>query len=226
MYNELNPLKIVFADDHEVVRAGIRRLLSMDKSLRVLDEANNGRDALELVLYHKPDIALLDIMMPQMSGIEVTRELKAMKVESFIVILTAFEDGSHLEQALSAGADGYLTKDIPAKELISALHTVVTGERVFSKSIVLLAQNKFMTRGSQIEPHIKITKREQEILNLIAMGKSSNDIADTLFLSVRTVESHRYNIMQKLGIKNTAGLIRFAVLNNDEYKDTLLTDEN
>jgi DNA-binding NarL/FixJ family response regulator len=217
LFTEQNPIKIVFADDHEVVRAGLRRLLSLDKSIRLMDEASNGRDALELVLYHKPDIALLDIMMPQMSGVEVTRELKSRKSETFVVILTAFEDGSHLEQALAAGADGYLTKDIPSKELISALHTVVTGERVFSKSIVLLAQNKFMTRGAQTEPHIKITKREQEILNLIAMGKSSIDISEALFLSVRTVESHRYNIMQKLGIKNTAGLIRFAVLNNDSF---------
>ena len=219
MFSEQNPIKIVFADDHEVVRAGLRRLLSLDKSIRMMDEANNGRDALELVLYHKPDIALLDIMMPQMSGVEVTRELKSRKSETFVVILTAFEDGSHLEQALAAGADGYLTKDIPSKELISALHTVVTGERVFSKSIVLLAQNKFMTRGAQTEPHIKITKREQEILNLIATGKSSIDISEALFLSVRTVESHRYNIMQKLGIKNTAGLIRFAVLNSDTFNE-------
>jgi len=215
VYNEHNPIKIVFADDHEVVRAGIRRLLSLDKTIKLMDEANNGKDALELILYHKPDIALLDIMMPLMSGVEVTKEIKSRQAETFVVMLTAFEDASHLEQALSAGADGYLTKDIPSKELISALHTVMLGERVFSKSIVLLAQNKFMTRGSQTEPHIKITKREQEILNMIATGKTSVEIADKLFLSVRTVESHRYNIMQKLGIKNTAGLIRFAVLNSD-----------
>ncbi|MBX3042806.1 MAG: response regulator transcription factor [Candidatus Kapabacteria bacterium] len=217
IFNEQNPVSLVFADDHEVVRAGIRRMLSLDKTFKIMDEANNGRDALDLILYHKPDIALLDIMMPQMSGVEVTRELKERNSETFVVILTAFEDGAHLEKALSAGADGYLTKDIPSKELIAALHTVVTGERVFSKSIVLLAQNKFMTRGSQVEPHIKITKREQEILNLIATGKSSVEIAETLYLSVRTVESHRYNVMQKLGIKNTAGLIRFAVLNSDTF---------
>lgn len=215
MFDVHNPIKIVFADDHEVVRAGIRRVLSIDKSIRILDEANNGADALELVLYHKPDVALLDIMMPQMTGIEVTNEIKNKQPDTLVVMLTAFEDASHLDQALAAGADGYLSKDVGSKELVEALHNVVAGERVFSKSIVLLAQNKFMTRGAQTEPAVKITKREQDVLNQIALGKSSTEIAENLFLSVRTVESHRYNIMQKLSIKNTAGLIRFAVINSD-----------
>lgn len=215
MYSEFNPIKLVFADDHEVVRAGIRRVLSIDKSIRILDEANNGKDALDLVLYHKPDIALLDIMMPLMTGIEVAKEIKSRQPETLVVMLTAFEDAAHLENALSAGADGYLAKDISSKELIACLHSVLEGERVFSKSIVLIAQNKFINRGTQSEPSVKITKREQEILNLIALGKTSSEIADKLFLSVRTVESHRYNIMQKLSIKNTSGLIRFAVMNSD-----------
>lgn len=216
MIDEQNPIKIVFADDHEVVRAGIRRLLTIDKTIRILDEASNGEDAYELIMYHKPDIALLDIMMPKMNGVEVAKLIKERLPETFVVMLTAFEDATHLEVALSAGADGYLTKDISSKELISALHAVVQGERVFSKSIVLLVQNKFMTRGAHNEPHIKITRREQEILNLVAKGKTSTEVADILFLSVRTVESHRYNLMQKLGIKNTAGLIRFAVMNSED----------
>lgn len=215
MYNEQNPIKIVFADDHEVVRAGIRRLLSFDKTIKILDEANNGRDALDLTLYHKPDIALLDIMMPQMTGIEVAKEIKLRQPEILVVMLTAFEDAGHLESALLAGADGYLAKDISSKELIASLHSVVEGERVFSKSIVLIAQNKFISRSVQTEPSVKITKREQEILNQIALGNTSSEIAEKLFLSVRTVESHRYNIMQKLSIKNTSGLIRFAVMNSD-----------
>jgi DNA-binding NarL/FixJ family response regulator len=207
------------------VRAGLRRLLSIDKTIKLLDEANNGEDAYELILYHKPDVALLDIMMPKMTGVEVAKLVKQNLPNTFVVMLTAFEDAAHLEVALSAGADGYLTKDIPSKELISAIHTVMTGERVFSKSIVLLVQNKFMTRGSQLEPHIKITRREQEILNLIAFGKTSTEIADILFLSVRTVESHRYNLMQKLGIKNTAGLIRFAVMNAESMPQNQVIEE-
>lgn len=219
LFDENNPITVVFADDHEVVRAGLRRLLSIEKTIKILDEAHNGKDALDLVLYHKPKIALLDIMMPQLTGIEAARQIKNKLPGTFVVILTAFEDSSHLEAALSAGADGYLTKDIASKELIKSLQTVVTGERVFSKSIILLVQNKFMTRGSQNDPPVRISKREQDILNLVAIGKTSSEIAETLFLSVRTVESHRYNIMQKLGIKNTAGLIRFAVMNSDTFKD-------
>ncbi len=214
LYNEQNPIKIVLADDHDVVRVGLKRLIAIDKSIKIIDEANNGEDAYELILYHKPHIAILDIMMPKLTGIEVTKLVKQNLPDTFVIMLTAFEDAAHLELALAAGADGYLTKDTPAKEIINAIRSVLSGERVFSKSIVLLVQNKFMNRASQVEPHIKITRREQEILNLVAEGKTSNEIADALFLSIRTVESHRYNIMQKLGIKNTAALIRFAVMNS------------
>ncbi len=220
IYDVANPITIVMADDHEVVRAGLRRLLSVDKELKIVDEASNGRDALELVKYHKPDIALLDIMMPVMNGIECVRQIKRSGLDTFTVMLTAFEDSSHLEQALSAGADGYLAKDVGSKELINSLKKVIFGERVFSKSIILLLQNKFSVETDTTNESIVITKREQEILNLVAIGKKSIEIADALSISVRTVESHRYNIMQKLGIKNTAGLIRYAVMNNPEAKNT------
>ncbi len=215
-YTEENPIKIIMADDHEVVRAGLRRLLSMDKSIRILDEASNGEDAVSLAEYHKPDVALLDIFMPRKNGIEATKEIKSKNKNILVVMLTAFEDSSHLEQALSAGADGYLAKDISSKELIESLKLVMTGNRVFSKSIVKLMQKKFSHSGEDKDPApVTITKREQEILNLVTMGKTSQEIADQLFISVRTVESHRYNLMQKLHIKNAAGLARYSVMNLD-----------
>jgi DNA-binding NarL/FixJ family response regulator len=212
LYDADNPISVVIADDHEVVRAGIRRLISIEKTLRVLDEAKNGRDAVELVKYHKPTIALLDILMPVMTGIDAIKVIKEHSPDTFIVMLTAFEDSKHLERAISAGADGYLTKDIGARDLVAALKTVVEGERVFSKSIIMIMQNK-MVPSSAKDENIVITKREQEILNLVAVGKKSSDIAESLNISIRTVESHRYNIMQKLGIKNAAGLVRYAVMN-------------
>lgn len=211
LFNEENPIKIVIADDHEVVRAGIRRLFSFEKSIRILDEASNGNDAVSLVLYHKPDIALLDILMPQLSGIEAVSLIKEGSPDTCIVMLTAFEDSMHLEQAVSVGADGYLSKDIGSKDLIIALHRVMLGERVFSKSIINLMQKKFNFADEDPSLPVGITKREQEILNLVAQGKKSSEIGDELNISVRTVESHRYNIMQKLGINNTAGLVRYAV---------------
>lgn len=215
-------IKIVIADDHEVIRAGIRRLLSIDKNLLVLDEASNGLQAVELVKYHKPDIALIDILMPQMDGIEATRVIKSTMPEVFVVILTAFEDADHLEKALEAEADGYLTKDIGNKELISSLREVFLGERVFSKTIINLVQNVYNYDETQNIEHISISKREQEILNYVALGKTSVEIAGILNISHRTVQSHRSNIMQKLRIKSAGELIRYAVLRSNRpnlYKD-------
>lgn len=214
-FNENNPITIVMADDHEVVRAGIRRLLSIDRTLKILDEAINGQNLIDLVRYHKPDIALTDIMMPIKSGIEAAKEIKETIPETNVLMLTAYEDSYHLEQALSAGADGYLSKDVGAKELIESIHNIMNGERVFSKSIIKLMQKKFVPSSQLESTPISISKREQEILNLVSAGKTSQDIAEKLNLSVRTVESHRYNIMQKLGIKNAAGLVRYAVMNYD-----------
>lgn len=217
MQRDENNIKLIMCDDHEVVRVGLRRLLSMDKSIEILDEGDNGKKAIELVEKHSPDIALLDIMMPIMTGIEAAKEIKE-KYNCYVIMLTAFEDSMHLEQALAVGADGYLSKDIGAKDLIDAIKQVNKGERALSKSIIKIMQKKYVPDDENFAQAITITKREQEILNLVAIGKTSQQIANTLFLSVRTVESHRYNIMQKLDINNTAGLVRYAVMNPDIIK--------
>jgi two-component system nitrate/nitrite response regulator NarL len=208
-----NPITAIIADDHEVVRAGIRRLLSIDKTIQILGDGGNGEEAIQLVEYHRPIIALLDILMPKMTGIEAIPYIKKVSPVTLIVMLTAFEDAEHLEMALSAGADGYLTKDIGAKDLVDSIKLVTQGERVFSKSILQILQNKVIPRNTTpaSSNRVTITKREQDVLNLVADGNTSNEIADKLGLSTRTVESHRYNIMQKLGIKSAAGLVKFAV---------------
>lgn len=214
-FTEENPLTIVMADDHEVVRAGIRRLLSIDKSIKILEEAKNGEDAVKMVKYHKPRVALLDILMPYMTGIEAVAKIKKEEPDTFCVMLTAFEDAKHLEEAMSAGADGYLAKDIGAGDLIDSLFQVAMGERIFSKSIIKILQNKNLSNETDSE-RVSITKREQAVLNLVAKGKTSAEISELLNIGVRTVESHRYNLMQKLGIKNATGLVRFAVINNED----------
>ena len=204
-------IKIILADDHEVVRAGIRRLLSIDSSIVIMDEAANGEDLIETVEYNRPDVVLSDIMMPVMNGIDATKKIREKKIDTFVIMLTAYEDSFHLDNALKAGADGYLSKDITAKKLIEAIRDVLKGERVFSRSVLkLLKQEPTLDADSDSEP-VVITKREQEILDLVALGKTSQEIADTLYISVRTVESHRYNLMQKLDVKNTAELIRYAL---------------
>ncbi len=212
-------MDVILADDHEVVRAGLRRLLSIDKSINILGEAANGEDAIELVRLYKPHLALLDILMPKMNGIEATKRIKSEFKDVLVVMLTAFEDFNHIEKALAAGADGYLSKDIAAKELVSAIHKASLGERVFSKSVLSLLQRKFKSGDSEEDPNvITISKREQEILNQVALGKTSEEIADFLNISTRTVHSHRANIMEKLGIKNTAGLVRYAIFNAEDLK--------
>ncbi len=209
---ESNPLKVILADDHEIVRAGIRRLLSIDRRLKIIDEAENGQDLVDTVSYHKPDIVISDIMMPKLNGIDALKKIRELKLDCYVIMLTAYEDSFHLENALEAGADGYLSKDINAKELIEAILDVIKGERVFSKSVVRLVKKKSANSSELDATPVVITKREQEILDLVAKGKTSQYIAEKLFISVRTVESHRYNLMQKLDVSNVAELIRYSIL--------------
>jgi len=212
-FTQDNPITIIIADDHEIVRTGIKRMLSVDKSLDILDEADNGELACDLVKRHEPDVVVLDIQMPRMDGIEAAKKIKANDQGTYVLMLTAYEDSKHLEKALAAGADAYLSKDIGARELIESIKSVVRGERVFSKSIVKLMHKSYVPSEEYDATPLSVTRREQEILNLIATGKTSQQIADELSISVRTVESHRYNLMQKLELDNAAGLIRYAVLN-------------
>lgn len=209
-------ITVVLADDHEVVRAGIRRLLSINKNIQILDEASNGEDAIQLVRYHKPDIALLDILMPIKSGIEATAIIKSEFPEVLVVMFTAFEDYEHLEKALNAGADGYLTKDIGAKDLLEAIQKVFNGDRVFSKSILNILQGRYTTIDNVDPSPITISSREQEILNYLAKGLTSPEIAQLLGISVRTVQVHRSNIIQKLGIRNANELVRYAVIHHSK----------
>jgi len=209
---ESNPLRIVLADDHEIFRAGIRRLLSISRVIKILDEASNGQDLVDIVEYHRPDVVISDIMMPKLNGIEALKKIREKGLDCHVIMLTAYEDSFHLENALEAGADGYLSKRINAKELIDAIFDVIKGERVFSKSVVQLIKRKGASASELDATPIVITKREQEILDLVAKGKTSQYIADKLFISVRIVESHRYNLMQKLDVHNVAELIRYSIM--------------
>jgi DNA-binding NarL/FixJ family response regulator len=213
LFSPENPIKIVIADDHQVVRAGIRRLLSVEKSIQILDEASNGAEAIERIKYYEPDVALLDIFMPKMTGIEALPHIKRNNPSTFVIMLTAYEDSEHLEQALKAGADGYLSKEVGFRELIESVHKVTDGERVFSRSIIKILNKRYSPGTANNNDSVAITKREQQILNMIAQGNTNAAIAEKLNISVRTVESHRYNLMHKLDIKNTAELVRYAVVN-------------
>ncbi|HLP29006.1 MAG TPA: response regulator transcription factor [Candidatus Didemnitutus sp.] len=205
------PIKVIIADDHEISRIGIRRLLSIAPDIDIIGEAVDGAHALEISRSKKPDVVLLDVLMPNVSGIEAAQRIKAELREVCVIMLSAAEDEKSIERAMYAGADGYLSKEVSSEELVAAIRTVILGERVFSRSILNLLEGKAQDQKTN-EPPVTLTKREEEIVTLVAKGLTSQDIAKKLFISPRTVETHRARIMDKLGVNNAAGLVRFALL--------------
>lgn len=214
IYDEANPIRLVIADDHELILTGIKKILSFSKVFDIVGCASNGKDAIELVKFHKPDILLIDISMPILDGIQTVKQVKASMPNIACVILTASQDRDSIKKSLTAGANGYLSKDSNLKEFEDALIKIQLGERVFSSSILQIV-NDIDNESSKKEP-TPITKREQEILNFLALGLKTSQIADKLNISSRTVENHRYHIKNKLGLNSSAELIRFAVLHDEE----------
>lgn len=204
-------IKVIIADDHEISRIGIRRLLSIAPDIDVIAEAVDGANALELARSKKPDVVLLDVLMPNVTGIEAAQRIKAELKEVAVIMLSAAEDEKSIERAMYAGADGYLSKEVTSEELVASIRTVMLGERVFSRSILNLLEGRVQEQKSD-QPSVTLTKREEEIVTLVAKGLTSQDIAKKLFISPRTVETHRARIMDKLGVNNAAGLVRFALL--------------
>ncbi|MGQ9819645.1 MAG: response regulator transcription factor [Candidatus Kapaibacteriales bacterium] len=207
-------IEIIIADDHEVVRVGLRRIFSIDKRIFIVGEATNGLEAIDLVKFYSPRVALLDICMPKLDGIEAARTIINDFPETIVAMLTAYEDYKHIEKALSVGARAYLSKDVSPGFLLDAIYRLIYGERVFSRSILNILERPHLFETEQINENISLTPREIEVLRYIALGKTSQEIANILNISLRTVQNHRSNIMQKLGIKTAAGLVRFAVLYN------------
>ncbi len=218
LYSESNPIKLLIVDDHEIFRFGVRKLLSNIRILEVIAEGSNGMEAIELAERYQPDVIFLDIFMPKKTGIEAIPEIRKVSPDSYVIMLTAFEDFLHLEKALTAGADGYLTKGISPQILQEAVTKVLEGERVFSKSIIKLLSERRMSYDETNDLNVSVTKREEEILKFIAQGLTNNEISDKLGLSIRTVESHRYNLIKKLNLRNASQLVKFAVMNTNYIK--------
>lgn len=211
-------IRLVLTDDHEITRMGVRRLLSVDPYIEIVAEADCGEECLVVVEREKPDVVLMDILMPRMNGIEATKQLKEKYRNIIVIMLTSFDDQKHLEQALHVGADGYLSKEIRSKELAHAVRTATHGERVFSPSIFQMLHSKRPVMEKKApEMTVSFTRREEEILDLVAQGLTSGEIGEQLFISSRTVETHRARLMEKLNCKNAAGLIRFAIMHSTYF---------
>lgn len=214
-------INVLVADDHDILRFGVVQYLSSAEDVNVVGEASTGDECIELFKEHRPELCILDISMPEKDGIQTAMELRKIDADVKIMILSMHINKDILDQVLEADINGYLLKNTEKADMLQAVRSIMKGQQVFSEPISKLITSSYLNKSKeQTEPEtneaddINITKREREILSLIVEGLTSQEIADKLYISPRTVDTHRFNLMQKLDIKNTAGLVRFALQNN------------
>jgi DNA-binding NarL/FixJ family response regulator len=204
----------MIADDHPLVRSGLRALLERDGEFQVIAEAADGYEAIDLAVLHKPDVILLDVGMPRLSGPDAAQSISQKLPAARIVMLSMHSDEGYVLRALKAGARGYLLKASPEADVIAAIRAVAAGNAYFSPSITKLLVEEYVIearrRGVE-DTYDLLSTREKEILQLLASGKTNREIAELLFISIATVETHRNNVFQKLHLHNLAELILYAV---------------
>lgn len=203
------PINVMLVDDHAVVRMGFKMLLESDPDIKVIAEAENGEHAIKSYMEHKPTVIVMDITMPGIGGLEATERIMAKDNTAKILVLSAHEDSVHPKRVLSAGAMGYLTKRSAAEELIKAIRTVASGKKYIEASVA--QQMAIQQLNGEQNPVDVLSDREFEVFMALAKGKTTNEIADTLCLSPRTVGTHLYNIKQKLNANNSAEIALIAM---------------
>jgi len=213
--NTLNQITVLLAEDHIVVREGLSSLLNVDGNFRILGVARTGRQAIEMAHVLQPQVILMDIAMPVLNGLEAMKQILATDPAAKVLILSAYSDDEYVANASAAGAVGFLEKQTSAEILIKAIHEVASGHQFFSPTIArrkLRAQNKDRNRnGIPKVNSAPLTSRELEVLQLVAEGSANRQIGIELGISIKTVEKHRQNLMDKLNIHDTAGLTRYAI---------------
>jgi len=211
----MEPYRIVLADDHMLFRQGMKKIIDELPEIQVVGAANDGLEAIDLVKELLPDLAILDISIPKLSGIEVCREIRRLFPSVKILMLTMHKDREYLYQALSAGAQGYLLKEDSDEELFAAIGTIRKGAIYVTKALagVVSTDISALFRGGERKLSRSLTGRERDVLKFISEGKSNSEVAEILRISIRTVETHRANIMNKLDLRNTAELVRYAIQN-------------
>jgi len=209
--------KIVLADDHRVVRNGIRYILENEPKLKIVGEADDGDEAYELVKKMIPDVLVTDINMPGMNGIELTDKIVKNQIPTHVLILSMYNDEAYILRSIEAGVMGYLPKDADYEEIILAIKTIAKGDLYYNHDITRILTQSII-RSNHIKQELKslgeLTKREKEVLKNIVEGNSNKIIAESLFISTRTVDTHRTNIMKKMHARNTADLVRKALQND------------
>jgi DNA-binding NarL/FixJ family response regulator len=210
-------ITVIVADDHTLVRKGLVTLLSLNKDIEVIAEVGDGRVAIEMTLARIPDVVMMDLSMPNLSGFEAIRQIKRRAPTVKILVLSAYDNEEYVLETIQSGADGYMLKNTSPEELNTAIKTVSGGRTYYSPTVARIAEEAKASiagsgaKGNKIAD--RLTEREREILQLIAESRTHQQIAELLHISVRTVDTHRNNIIQKLGLHDTASLVTFAIKN-------------
>jgi len=211
----VSKIRILLADDHAILRAGLVRLLGEEKDIEVVGEAENGREAVQKALELHPDIVLMDIGMPVMNGMEATKQIKKRDADVKVLVLTMHDNEEYLFQVLQAGAAGYVLKKAADSDLVNAIHVVSRGDCFLYPSAAKMVVEDYLDKlkhGQEPTSSFDtLTDREREILTLVAEGHTNREIAETLFISVKTVETHKANIMEKLNLHKRAELVKYAI---------------
>jgi DNA-binding NarL/FixJ family response regulator len=211
----MNKIKVLLADDHTIVRQGLRSLLAAEPDIEVVGEAENGRQAVQMAQVLAPDVVIMDIAMPQLNGLEATRQIVKEGIPTRVLVLSSYSDDEYVHQLTAAGAAGYLIKQTAANDLIKAIREASKGNAFFSPAISkrlldyyrdAYLKGRPIKRGGEL-----LTSRELEVLQLVAEGKVNKQIASDLCISIKTVEKHRQQVMNKLNIHDVAGLTRYAI---------------
>ncbi len=207
-------IHILLADDHTILRAGLKMMLNAQPDMEVIGEAHDGRQAVNEALRLQPDIVLMDITMPDINGIEATRQIKRMLPDVKVLVLTMHENDEYVFQALRAGASGYILKEAADTELITALHVIQSGQFYLSPTAQSVIVGDYLQRvhtGEERDSYSSLTEREKEILKLVAEGYTNNQIAERLVISPKTVDTHRTHVMDKLNLHSRAELVKYAM---------------
>lgn len=210
----MNVIRVLISDDHPIVRKGLRQLLDAEADVLVIDEASDGMETLDKVRAQRPDVLLLDVAMPRMSGIEVARVVKSALPETRIVVLSMFEKEAYARQALEAGALGYVLKGGPSEEILTAIRTVSRGQYYLSSTITSSVVSTYLkTQGEEVldAGYRSLSDRERQVFLLLVEGNSIDRIGNILCISPKTVEKHRSNITLKLGVSNPLEMLKYAV---------------
>ncbi|MFC9501831.1 response regulator [Streptomyces sp. NPDC056982] len=210
---DTTPIRILLADDHALVRRGVRLILDGEPDLEVVAEAGDGAEAIEMARTHTVDLAVLDVAMPRMTGLQAARELSARHPGLRILMLTMYDNEQYFFQALKSGACGYVLKSVADRDLVAACRAAMRGEPFLYPGAVTALIRNYLDRVRQGDevPESILTAREEEVLKLIAEGHSSKEIAETLFISIKTVQRHRANLLHKLGLRDRLDLTRYAI---------------